>query len=112
MPDQLHHPGFQGLVLFADGIEQMAHQGFQAGQPGGQRRLGLLARLELTGVVAVALAGDEAFVVGLLADRLQLFEGDRLDLFDRHFFDLRLRLELGLGRGYGTAAGRRQSEQW
>src|SRR5690606_15230107 len=67
-----------------------------AGQLLVETRLSFLARTQLAGMEAVLLAGAEALVVGLLADGLELLEGDRLHRLERHFLDLGLQLGFGL----------------
>ncbi len=71
-------------VLIGDRFEQLLHQPLQALQPRRQRRLGLLPGLELARMEAILLASGEAFVIGLLANRLELIERQRFDFLDRH----------------------------
>src|SRR5690606_41375738 len=42
---------------------------------------------------AVLFTGAEALVVSVLTDRLKFLEGDRLDLLERHLFNLHLGFE-------------------
>src|SRR5450830_527543 len=90
--DQPDHGFFDLRILLGDGLEQAAHQAFEAGQLDAQGGLGFLTHLERGAAKTIFFAGGEAFVVGLLANAFQLFQGQRLDFFQRHFFHFRRQL--------------------
>lgn len=105
--DQVDHALLDQGVLLGDGFQKLRHQTLETLQTLLQRLLGFLPRLQLAGVETVALAGGEAFVVGVLADRLDLLQrrrldGLQLDLFHRRRrrrgFDDRGHLRRGNGR--------------
>ena len=101
--DEVDQRLFDLCVLLGNRLEQMRHQLFQTGNLRRQRHFGFLTNPERGAVESLSLTGGEAFVVGFLANAFELFEGQWLDFFQRHFFHFRrfgfrLRLRLGCRR--------------